>query len=75
MPIQDVFSNLMKNITSVAGNTQRDEIDTLSNTFNTALSNALNKYNSEIFDDEGFVKNLSGLKLSDDPEKYFKFND
>jgi len=69
MPIHDVFTNLMKNITSVAGNTQRDEIDTLSNTFNTVLSNALNKYNSEIFDDEGFVKNLSGLKLSDDPEK------
>jgi len=69
MPILNVFTDLMRNITSTAGNTQRDEIDALSNTFNDALSKALNKYNSEIFDDNGFIKNLSTLRLSSDPEK------
>lgn len=69
MPAQDILNNLMKQITSTAGNTQRDEIDALSNTFNDALNKALNKYNSEIFDDNGFVKNITGLKLSDDSDK------
>lgn len=71
MPNQndDLIDSLSSEISTDVGNILHDELELISDNFDKSLSNALKAFNSNIFDDSGFIKKLRNLDLDDDKNK------
>ena len=63
--VDDIISKLSDEIASDAGNNKEDDLDSISQSFDQSLTNALKSFNSASFDNEGFIKKMSGLNLGD----------
>ena len=55
---QDIIDQLQMSISSDVGNTQEDEIDAISKQFDKTLTDALKAFNSDSFDNDGFIKRM-----------------
>lgn len=66
---QEIISQLQQSISADVGNTQEDEIDSISSSFDKTLTNALRAFNSDAFDDDGFIKRMRDLELEDKKDK------
>ena len=63
--VDDIITNLSNDIATDAGNNREDDLDTISKSFDDALSNALKSFNSSSFDDDGFIKKMHSISLPD----------
>ena len=66
---QDIIDQLQMSISSDVGNTQEDEIDAISKQFDKTLTDALKAFNSDSFDNDGFIKRMRDLELDDKKDK------
>lgn len=66
---QEIIDQLQRSISSDVGNNQEDEIDAISSQFDKTLSSALKVFNSNIFDNDGFIKRMRDLELDDKKDK------
>lgn len=66
---QDIIDQLQLSISSDVGNTQEDEIDAISKQFDKTLTDALKAFNSDSFDNDGFIKRMRDLELDDKKDK------
>ena len=65
----DIIRQLEDDIGRQAGAIPEDDLDIISSTFNKTLTDALSSYNSNVFDDDGFIKRMSDLQLGDKNDK------
>lgn len=66
---QEISDQLALSIADDVGNTHEDELELISDTFSDALSSALKSFNSDTFDDDGFIKKMRDLELDDKKDK------
>lgn len=67
--MRDIIDKLSLNISNDVGNMHEDELDLISTSFDKTLNNALKTFNSSIFDDDGFIKKIRDLDISDKYDK------
>src|SRR5699024_9077248 len=60
---------LQQSISADVGNSQEDEIDSISTQFNKTLNDALRSFNSDAFDSDGFIKKMRDLELDNKKDK------
>lgn len=61
-----IIDALASSISDDVGNSLHDELNTISDNFDKSLTKALDSFNSDVFDDHGFIKNLKDLDLGID---------
>ena len=61
----EIMDKLSADINSEVGNADERELDSISSTFNKALSDALKSFNSNAFDDDGFIRKFRDIELSE----------
>ena len=66
---KDIIDKLSMSISDDVGNMHEDELDLIASTFDKTLANALKTFNSSAFDDDGFIKKMGDLELSDKQDK------
>lgn len=59
--LDDIADKLSNEISYDVGNNMEDELSNISTTFNNILNDALKKFNSSTFDNDGFIKKFSNL--------------
>lgn len=64
-----IIDQLANSIADDVGNMHEDELDLISKEFDKTLSDALMSFNSSTFDDDGFIKKIRDLDLSDSNDK------
>jgi hypothetical protein len=60
---------LSKDIAATVGNIHEDELETVSNSFDKTLNDALKNFNSSAFDNDGFIKKMRDLDLDEKKDK------
>jgi hypothetical protein len=65
----DISSKLADDISSDVGNSNEDELSSISSSFNKTLNDALKVFNSSLFDNNGFIKRLQDIELGDTKDK------
>ena len=61
--IKTIADRLDRAIANEVGNSHEDNLDAIDNKFDNTLSNALKKFNSSTFDDDGFIHRMYGLDI------------
>ena len=54
--MNNIIDQLSTSISDDVGNMHENDLESISNEFNKTLSLALKSFNSEVFDDDGFIK-------------------
>ena len=67
--MKDLMSKLLGNISNDVGNSVTDDLDEVSSKFDQSLDNALGQFNSQIFDDYGFIKKFQDMDLDNQSDK------
>lgn len=65
---ESIIDQLSKNISTEVGNMHEDELSAISTGFDSTLDAALRKFNSTMFDNDGFVKRMRELDIGKDSE-------
>lgn len=65
----NIISKLTNSIDDITGNLHEDELNSISNTFDKTLNDALKVFNSNTFDDDGFIKKMRNLDLGNKEDK------
>lgn len=65
----DIIERLSSEITHDVGNNNDDELENISDTFMDALNDALKAFNSNTFDDDGFIKKMRTFDTGDKKDK------
>lgn len=66
---QEIIDQLQQSISADVGNSQEDEIDSITTQFNKTLNDALRSFNSDAFDSDGFIKKMRDLELDNKKDK------
>ena len=66
---QDLISRLSLDIAKDVGNMAEDELSSISTQFNKILDKALKSFNSQSFNDDGFIKKLKDIDFGDKKNK------
>jgi len=66
---REIIDKLALSIADDVGNMHEDELDLISTSFDKTLDTALKAFNSTAFDDDGFIKRMRDLELSDKKDK------
>ena len=66
---REIIDQLASDISKDVGNIHGDELDSIATSFDQTLDNALKAFNSSAFDDDGFIKKMRGIELSDKKDK------
>lgn len=64
-----IIDPLASSIADDVGNMHEDEIELISSTFDKTLADALKVFNSNAFDDDGFIKKMRDLEFGDKKDK------
>lgn len=67
--IRDIADQLSNHISDEVGNMHETELETISQDFDKTLSDALKSFNSNAFDDDGFIKRMRDLDVGDTRDK------
>lgn len=67
--ITDIADQLSNQISDEVGNMHETELETISKSFDKTLSDALKSFNSDVFDDDGFIKKMRDLDVGDSRDK------
>ncbi len=59
----EIVDELTKSISAEVGNSHDIDIDTIQNSFDKTLDDALKSFNSSTFDDDGFIKRMRDIDL------------
>ena len=66
--ISDLTDKLSRDIANVVGNAPNEELNGISRNFDNTLSMALKKFNSNVFDSDGFISRMSNLDVGSDKD-------
>ena len=66
---QGIIDELTNSINSTTGNIHEDELDDISSSFDKTLNNALKSFNSDSFDDDGFIKRMRNFEIDSKKDK------
>ena len=66
--MNNIIDQLSTSISDDVGNMHENDLESISNEFNKTLSLALKSFNSEVFDDDGFIKKMMDLQLDGDKD-------
>lgn len=66
---REIIDKLAISISDDVGNMHEDELEAISTSFDKTLADALRTFNSTAFDDDGFIKKMRDLDLSDKKDK------
>lgn len=66
---ENIINQLSDDISASVGNNKEDELDSISSSFNKTLIDALHAFNSNTFDDDGFIKKMGEIDLPDKQDK------
>lgn len=65
----DIVNKLASSISDDVGNMHEDNLEEISNSFNNTLNKALKIFNSNAFDNDGFIRKMRDLDLDDKKDK------
>lgn len=65
----NIIDQLSKSISDEVGNRHEDDLDAISRSFDKSLNDAVKAFNSNVFDDDGFIKKMQGLELDDSKDR------
>lgn len=69
---EDFIDRLSTDISDEVGNIHEDELSTISDDFDKVLLNALNSFNSSLFDNDGFIKKMRDIDIDESDKKAVK---
>ena len=64
-----LMDHLSDDIANEVNSNNIDDINTISKSFDDTLNNALKKFNSKLFDNDGFIEKIKGINLQDTQDK------
>ena len=65
----NIVDQLAQDISDEVGNGAEDELDQISDSFDKVLNDALKKFNSSLFDDDGFIKKMRNLDIDETKDR------
>jgi hypothetical protein len=69
MADNELLKQLSLDIDSSVGNIPEDDLESIENSFDTILLNALKNFNSSLFDNDGFIQRMRDINLDNSKDK------